>query len=140
LKYFAWFGFALLCVVPGLAQCAGADDPYAEEIIRSALSTPGVTLSFTEKRLNTLGDRAAVGVIRVVGDESLDTPEKVSEVLLIIRIAFGAPRLIACDFDKTPKATLFLLKHVEILPASRDLIGAINETRSSILRSTAAGR
>src|SRR5438067_11371939 len=70
---------------------AGTDttqrDPYAENTVRAALTdTNGPTYAFTEKVLNRLGDRAAIGLIRVIGEQSSSLrPDQLRRMLQFIQ-------------------------------------------------------
>lgn len=110
------------------------EDPYGELIISGTLSLNGVSLSFTEKALNRLGDRAAIGLTRVIADKPPTQPEQVKAILSILRKAFTQPTLITLKADRQPKATLFLLNCLQNLTFSRDLTGEIKETRAFVLQ------
>jgi len=138
MKHCPWLLLLLLIgsLFADAQTCLDQDDPYAERAIQSALSLNGVSLSFTEKAINRLGDRAALGLMRAMSNQPLTTPDQVRGVLSIIRNSFAAPRVIALDADRKPKATLFLLKYLQVLPISRSLTAEVSKTKAFIVQST----
>jgi hypothetical protein len=127
----------LLCPQSPATTTNVEDDPYGEQAVRNALSSNGVTFSFTEKAINRLGDRAAVGLMRIIADKTVTSPDQVKSILSILRTAFSAPSIIAVEADRQPKATLFLLQSLESIQlSSRDVIAEIGETKAFILQNT----
>jgi hypothetical protein len=127
----------LLCPRSATTTTNAEDDPYGEQAVRNALSSNGVTLSFTEKAINRLGDRAAVGLMRILADKTVTSPDQVKSILSILRTAFSAPSVIAVEADRQPRATLFLLQSLESVQVSnRDVIAEIGKTRTLILQNT----
>jgi len=112
------------------------EDTYRERDIAAAMSSNGLSLSFTEKSLNRMGDGAAIALVRILGEKSLTQPTQVRDVLSIVRQAFTAPRIITREADRAPKATLFLLNWLRDLPASRELIPKIEETRTFVIQAS----
>ncbi len=94
----------------------------------------GVSVSFTEKEINRLGDRAAIGIMRMVADQPLTQPGQVKIVLSILQDAFRVPGIITVDADRQPKATLFLLASLQNLSISRDLTAEIGQTKAFVSR------
>jgi len=124
---------SVLLVRPCLAEAAAdEDDVYGERTVAAAMQPPGISLSFTEKGVNRLGDRAAIGLIRLLGRRSLDRAQ-IEKALTILRAAFGAPRIISRAPDREPKATLFLLDCLKNMPTSRGLESDIARTRDSVM-------
>jgi hypothetical protein len=135
MKYFSLFLLLLLGWLPS-AENAPADDPYGEQAVSNALSVKGGSLSFTEKAVNRLGDRAAIGLMRLFAAQPVASPDQVKGILLILRNAFSAPSIIVVDADREPKATLFLLQYLQTLSVSRNLGPEISETKAFVLRNT----
>src|SRR6266849_2441933 len=122
---------------PGLRPASSnpsGEDPYAERTIRTAMALNGVSVSFTEKEINRLGDRAAIGIMRMVADQPLTQPGQVKIVLSILQDAFRVPGIITVDADRQPKATLFLLASLQNLSISRDLTAEIGQTKAFVSR------
>jgi hypothetical protein len=94
-------------------RAAAQDDTaYDTSLVKSALQDNALGVSIIEKRVNRLGDRAAIALIRVLEDSDLKNPQKVKRVLQVIRVAFLHPNLITSEEDKKPKFTLLFLEHV----------------------------
>src|SRR5574341_1856939 len=128
---FAIVVFLALAAQIGFPQAtSNGEDPYGERAVAVALAIRGITESSTEKALNRMGDRAALGLVKVLGEESPTEPRQVRQVLSILRQAFGAPRIIERAEDREPKATLFLLKWLRGLPAAKDMGKDIEQTKA----------
>jgi hypothetical protein len=106
----------LACSVPSSAQSED-NDPYSirlvEGALKTAMSVPGVRISFVEKRLQKLGDAASVSVLKILDDRDFADRRTAEAVLQIIREAFSAPEMISLHVDRKPKVTLFLLGYLE---------------------------
>jgi hypothetical protein len=127
------FGITQSGPVPSNSNPDG-EDPYAEQTIRMAISLPGISVSSIEKLLNRLGDRAAIGIMRVMADQPLTRPDQIKTLLSILRDAFRVPGIVTVDADRQPKATLFLLRSLQNLPISRDLKTEIDQTKAFVSR------
>lgn len=75
------------------------------------LASPGYTGS-DEKTLNRSGDLAAVAIMKNVSIETMDTPQNIRQILLILRFAYEAPNLIT-ECNRNPAATLILFDHLQ---------------------------
>jgi hypothetical protein len=98
----------------------GATDPYRIKLVESLLAEPeGTSISFIEKWEPTLGDGAAVGILKAVPtEEQLLEPRRLASVLGIIRGAFSFPCAITLPEDKTPRVTVFVLQ--DLLRQAKD--------------------
>lgn len=123
------FLLATIFFSPARAQ---QEDPYAEAIVREALTTHVIT-SFAEKALSRLGDRAAIGVMRSLADKGLSDAVETKRALWVLQTAFSAPGNIAEPADRTPKATLFLLRCIGDSAVGQDLSDDIGRTKHAIL-------
>jgi hypothetical protein len=132
--------FTLLSAQLTTSQGISGNDPYAEQIVREALSLHGVSLSFTEKAVNRLGDRAAVALIRILADTPPAQPEQVTAILSLLHDAFAAPGMISDDADLQPKATLFLLECLRHLPSAQSLGVQVKQTKAFVLASAKRNR
>lgn len=135
------WGFVFLPLLFALhVACAQAPpddtDPYAEDLVAGTLKMNGVITSVSEKQFNRLGDRVAIGIIRVLGGEPLNQPQQAKVILRIIQDAFAAPKIIGTARDRQPKATLFLLRHLRTLPISKGLAREIDETEAFVRHAT----
>jgi hypothetical protein len=132
MKYFCLFLLVLL-QEPQNALIT-LSDTYGEQTVSHALSTKGGSLSFTEKAINRLGDRAAIGLMRLIEDHPVGNVDQIKDILGVIRNAFSAPSIITVEEDRQPKATLFLLYYLRNLPVSETIRPEIDETRAFVLR------
>jgi len=126
-----------------LAQECSNDDFVSFREIKTAalrlLSYPAYT-GWDEKILNRAGDLAALAVIRSVSMESLNSPEKVRQTLLVLNLAFAAPQLIAAGPDRRPTGALLLLDYLSTTEYGREYVTEIENTRNEIKHNTATGR
>jgi len=112
----------VLRVLPALLLLAGAahgqsmTDPYSLNLVSTELKVNSsgrrVIRSWSQKRLVELGDGVSVALLKLVADSDLRDPEKVGDILPIIRDAFSQPELIAIEVDKKPTVTVFLLNYI----------------------------
>jgi hypothetical protein len=68
---------------------------------------------FSEKQVNRLGDRVSIALIKILNEQDMRNPQKIREILPLIRTAFLAPQIIAAPEDKKPAVTLLLLNYLE---------------------------
>jgi serine/threonine-protein kinase RIO1 len=114
------FFVMLSFVVLGLSAVADGQsedaDVYAQGTVKFelAMRTGGkqIVHSWTQKRLQVLGDRVSIAVIKILKPADFDDPQVVRDVLPIIRDSFSEPQLISSDVDKEPKVTLVLLGYL----------------------------
>jgi hypothetical protein len=99
------------------------------------LSYPAYTGS-DEKVLNRAGDMAALAVIRRVSMEDFNSPEKATQILLTLHLAFAAPQLVASSTNRRPTAAMLLLDHLSKTKYDREHVNEIENTRSEIQHST----
>ena len=119
-----------------IALAASAEsDPYSE-ILVSKIMRAGVTTSFDEKATSSLGDRAAVALIRLTADSGFGSVEEAKKALWVLRTAFSVPQNIAERADHQPRAALFLLLCISKSPLEKDLSQDIDSTRRVIISST----
>ncbi len=133
IRNFSTLGIALLLLMLGSANAQ--DDPYSENLVREAMTTPVIT-SFMEKAVSRLGDRAAIAIIRTLGDKGLQDAAQANTVLFVLQTAFSVPQNITEPTDRDPKATLFMLRWMSELPIGRELANGIDKTRHNILSAT----
>jgi hypothetical protein len=117
-----------------LAQTSTGSTPApkrsdAEQIVAIVLadnaSTPAYGLSFIEKHLHRMGDQVALGVFQYLGarvntvaEDSL-SPLEMRMILYIVRKSFQYPELIQSEENRSPKATMVLLRYLGSLGAAR---------------------
>jgi|GEM_PF-6491463 hypothetical protein len=81
-----------------------------------------------------MGDRAALGVFQYLGErkttvaEDSTSPQEVKMILYIIRTSFAKPSIIDSEANRSPKATMVLLKYLGTLPAARSLRNDLQQT------------
>jgi len=60
-----------------------------------------------------MGDEAAVDVLKILSAKSSLTPTEMHATLDIIHMAFEHPVAVTNPSDRSPRAALFLLRHLE---------------------------
>src|SRR5215471_7825873 len=122
--------FVLLCwVADSRQEMIGLQSQEfgAEQTVSTLLADDGHApiVGFVETMVGRLGDGAAVGVIQYIGErkdsvsEDSVSPEEIRRILDILRMSFAAPQIIEAPQNRSPKATLVLLKYLSALPAAR---------------------
>jgi len=119
-----------------------ASQSKAEKIVAMLLADDGNApiVSFTEKDVERLGDGSAVGLIEFIGDRKMNvsedriSPQEMRRMLLIVRMSFEVPNIVEADENRTPKATLVLLKYLSSLPAAKTLQDDLRATSNTIER------
>ena len=106
----------------GVLRAQGSTDDSVV-LVRQWLAarSRGFRFSLTEKRVNRLGDKASLALLKIFKDEELKDPKKVKSFLLLIRAAFEHPELISSDQDQRPQATLPLLNNLKAKAADSGL-------------------
>ena len=107
---------ALIIFTCSSSEClAQKNEDYDIPLIKRALREQGlgVSFSFTEKLLNRLGDRVTIALLKTVDNQDLRNPEKLRQILRLVRQSFSSSHLIAVAEDKKPKVTLFFLTCLE---------------------------
>jgi hypothetical protein len=94
------------------------------------LSYPAYT-SWDEKILNRAGDAAALALVRSLSMEDLNSSEKERQTLLILKLAFEAPQLIAVNTDRRPTAAMLLLGYISNTNYGKGYSTEIENTRIS---------
>ena len=65
-------------------------------------------------------------------DEDSTSPQEVKMILYIIRTSFSEPKIIDSDENRTPKATMILLKYLGTLPAARGVREDMQQTTAFV--------
>lgn len=110
-----FFAFASLLILGGLAASPQAteNDPYSIAVVQALLKQPpGLSISFTEKQANRLGDKAAIAFLKIQNEEGLRHPSQVRALLSLVRTAFAYPKLISIPSDQQPRITVVLLRYL----------------------------
>jgi hypothetical protein len=94
--------------------------------------TSGVFFGVEEKRLDRMGDAAAVSVTKALTDKNPSTRE-IGTILDIIHVAFSAPRLIENLPDREPRTTQFVLQFLNLSHADPKLKQRIAEEKEFVL-------
>ncbi len=93
-------------------------DPYSLNLVSSELKMNSaghrIVRSWAQKRLVLLGDGVSVALLKLLDDSDLRNPQRVREMLPIIRDAFSQPNSIAIEADKKPTVTIFLLNYIRL--------------------------
>lgn len=122
----------VIMVIPGGAFCQTS----TEELVRSVIVS-GAYDGHVDKLLSGVGDAAAVAITKVLGEKLLSnqklTPADVSGALLVIHLAFSAPRGIEAASDRQPKTTLFVLQYLSSSRTGPARKKAIYDTKQFVL-------
>src|SRR4051794_19297155 len=105
---------------------AGRDN--ARQAIQRVISGTGVFDSWTEKAINRSGDSAAIILLQTWPDDFLDSPDKIKNVLFILKNAFPERRIATLCSDREPRIAMLLLSHMEHLKAAAQLTKEIQAT------------
>jgi hypothetical protein len=101
--------FFMFLLLLGFVCCQTKDiDP--KKMIEEMIS-PGVFYGIQEKRLDRMGDAAAVLVTKVLAGKNASASES-SSILDIIHVSFSAPHLVENVFDREPLTTQFVLQYL----------------------------
>jgi hypothetical protein len=73
----------------------------------------GITDGSTERNINRLGDKVSIAILKMFGERELQDPQRIRNILPIIRKAFTYPKLISVAEDRKPKVTLFFLSRLQ---------------------------
>ncbi len=114
------------------------EDVYSVEFIRNAVKNPNLALgvSFTEKRINRLGDGISIALLKIYDANELENPQNIKNYLPLIEAAFVAPRIITIAEDKNPKITMFLLKFLQKEVTDTEIRTKISDTIKYIEKQT----
>ena len=115
------------------ALAAGQSPENAGQVVRDALrvTSSGYYTGSTEKSLERLGDNAAIELIRIFEGRDL-SPAEIRSALLIVDLSFAAPRVIAAESDRKPRATLLLLRYLDYQAREPELKDKILQTKRSL--------
>jgi len=103
-------------------QVNESDEAAAIRIVSNRLGyPPKVSISFVEKQIHRLGDRAAIGLVKIFVESDFRDSEQASKALEIIRSAFAYPDMISRQEDKEPKVALLFLTKLRDQIESSDL-------------------
>jgi hypothetical protein len=134
--------FFLLTTTATAQKCSNDDFASMCEVqaaVIRLLSYPAYT-GWDEKILNRAGDMAALAVMRSVSMEDLNSSEKQRQTLLILKLAFEAPQLIAVNSDRRPTAAMLLLDHISKTNYGHGYVNEIENTRIEIQHNTNTGK
>src|SRR5271166_5089932 len=115
MRIFAIVSLFLLASGSATSEQFETQDPYWLNMVSVELKLNAngqrVISSWSQKRLERLGDRVSVSILKILEPDELKDPEKVQTCLSIIRRAYVQPHFISFEADKDPKVTLFLLEY-----------------------------
>ena len=81
--------------------------------------------------LRRMGDGAAKSIFRVIGTNPPDATE-ISNALFIVRQAFSRPSVIYRNWNREPRATLFLLKYLDSCTSDEEIKTKISDVRKFV--------
>jgi hypothetical protein len=103
----------VLLALPSRLPCQ-AEPLNAESAVRQFLAHANEGYNSTdEKELGWLGDASAVALTKIIGGRALEERD-IEPLLLIITLSYSAPRVVKVDSDREPRATLFLLRSLDL--------------------------
>ena len=105
----ALLAFFVFLLLPGLV-CSQTKEIDPQKMVERMISS-GVFYGVEEKRLDQMGDAAAVVVTKVLADKN-PSASQISTILDIIHFSFSAPRLVENVPDRKPRTTQFVLQHL----------------------------
>jgi len=113
-------------------------DIYELDILRAALKldSEGLKVGAVQKHLGRLGDRASVGLLKILDERSQVDPETATRFLPIIRAAFSSPQFITVREDMKPDVTFLLLEHIRRHTSEGSLKRKIDDLESFIANQT----
>lgn len=118
----------VLCL--GLIMASNAhgqagNDP--EHVVREIIAS-GFIDGHDQKVIGQLGDAGAVLLTKILGGRGL-TPRIIGGALDVITESFADPRLVQAERDKQPRATLLVLKYLDLSTNDVALKKHVAETR-----------
>jgi len=126
---------SLVFFIPLLASVLRAQVPdnSPEDAIRDALDQKSdfYGSGIMDKQLSRMGDAAAVAITKVIAGKKIDQVI-IDRLLVILKTAFSAPRIVENESDRKPRAALFILQLVERLTSSSEQRGRILELRREL--------
>jgi len=123
----------IVLIVLQVAVVGQTQEPDAESIVRQALSqaSRGTYTSTAQKELGRLGDASAVALTRIVGEKALDKSD-IEPILLILTLSYAEPRVVKVDSDRQPRATLLLLRYLDLATSDVKLREKIASTQAYV--------
>jgi hypothetical protein len=134
--------FFVLTTTATAQKCSNDDFTSMCEVkgaVIRLLSYPAYT-GWDEKILNRAGDMAALALMRSLSMEDLNSSEKQRQTLLILKLAFEAPQLIAVNTDRRPTAAMLLLGYISKTNYGKGYATEIENTRIEIEHNTSTGK
>lgn len=114
-----------------------AQIPENTVVVEKVISSGGYS-GTTDKQLSRMGDAAAVELARVIGGRT-PTPNEIDGALLVLRLAFSNPKLVAAASDRTPGVALFVLQDLAHEAQDPGVKSRIAETRASVENASRLG-
>jgi hypothetical protein len=115
-------------------------DPYSIRVVKDALAMRSggqiVIRSWSQKHLSRLGDSVSIALLKILEGSDLKNPEKVRDLLPIVRDSFSQPQFISIEADRKPKVTLFLLDHLRQNIADAQVQREIEQTMEFVKERT----
>jgi len=122
-----------LVIVLGIALSGAAygqagNDP--EQVVKEVINT-GMIQGWDQKLLVRLGDAGAVLATKVLADRNL-TSKTTSGALIVIENSFAETKLVDVAADREPRASLLLLRYLELSMNDAESRKNIADTRKYI--------
>lgn len=125
---------SLLCMSG--ATYGQAANATPEQIIGRVIET-GTSEGQVDKQLSRMGDATAVIVTRLFGDKFVGqrglSERDITNVLIVLHVAFAAPAIVANVPDREPRTTVFVLQCLALLTNDSGLRNSIAETKQYVL-------
>ena len=127
---------SLTAVAHNQSREESASFKNVKETVLRLLSVPVYTAA-DEKLLNEAGDAAALAITRIVSEQEMNSPETGRRIVLVLHLAFEAPKSIIDRNNKSPTAALRLLDQLEHTDYGRSNL--IGNARFEIKHTTSTG-
>jgi hypothetical protein len=122
----------LFMAFSGISFCQVPDQPeISVAALLKQLSSRYFT-GFAEKRVNRLGDAAAVALTRIVADGK-PSPRDIENMLVVLREAFGRPSIVVIESDRQPRTALFVLQYFDSLTVDAELKKKITDAKRYVI-------
>lgn len=134
-KWFLAF-FILAGSSLGETQSCRIQEDYSTTAVSSYLSAGDMIPSYLERKIFSLGDQAAIAIVKTLQADELAKPEAARRVLKLIHNAFIEPSRIEVVSDRKPAVTVLLLRSMRDRTKDHKLKTEIDSTMSFIVRQT----
>lgn len=133
-----WLTALLAFVALSGVACGQTPTVATEDVIRRVITSGGYD-GITDKLLSRMGDAVAVQITRIVAGNDL-TDNEIDGALAAIHLAFSDPKLVPESSDRTPRATLFVLRYLNLSAHDPAVRARVEETKAFVNRAASNER